>query len=308
MKLEVVSRSGRSIATLDVNPDSTVAELKKKFYGLKKTYYPARQRFALPVKPGETRGQVLSDDSKRLSDYGLADGGKLEFKDLGPQIGYSTVFFWEYFGPLVVYPLFFFLPQYLYPGTKLPAGGPQHALVQKLACGYWCFHYAKRIVETFTVHKFGHATMPIFNLFKNCGYYWGYAAYVSYFVNHPLYTAPNQTVSVACLAVAGLMQLGNLWSHLILAGLRKPGEKDYKIPKGGLFNFVTCANYTFEIWGWLLFSVSVQSIPAYLFAATGAAQMTQWAIAKHNRLRKLFDGKEGRPKYPRRWIIFPPFL
>lgn len=34
------------------------------------------------------------------------------------QIGYSTVFFWEYFGPLVVYPLFFFLPQYLYPHIK----------------------------------------------------------------------------------------------------------------------------------------------------------------------------------------------
>lgn len=65
---------------------STVAELKKKFHGLKKTYYPARQRFALPVKAGETRGQVLSDDSKRLSDYGLAEGGKLEFKDLGPQV------------------------------------------------------------------------------------------------------------------------------------------------------------------------------------------------------------------------------
>lgn len=32
------------------------------------------------------------------------------------QIGYATVFFWEYFGPMMVYPLFYFLPQYLYPG------------------------------------------------------------------------------------------------------------------------------------------------------------------------------------------------
>lgn len=23
---------------------------------------------------------------------------------------------------------------------------------------------------------------------------------------------------------------------------------------------------------------------------------------------QLFDGKEGRPKYPRRWVILPPFL
>ena len=34
------------------------------------------------------------------------------------QISYSTVFFWEYFGPLVVYPLFYFLPDLFYPGTK----------------------------------------------------------------------------------------------------------------------------------------------------------------------------------------------
>ena len=32
-----------------------------------------------------------------------------------------------------------------------------------------------------------------------------------------------------------------------------------------------------------------------------------WAAAKHRRLRKTFDGKEGREKYPRRWIILPPF-
>ncbi|EFJ53040.1 hypothetical protein VOLCADRAFT_72272 [Volvox carteri f. nagariensis] len=304
MKLEILSRSGHIIATLDVNPDASVSELKKKFYGLKRKYYPSRQRFTLPVKPGEKRGTVL-EDSKRLSDYGLADGGKLEFKDLGPQIGYSTVFFWEYFGPLAVYPLFFFLPKYLYPHLEAPQ---QHHLVQKLAVAYWCFHYTKRIIETFTVHKFGHATMPIFNLFKNCAYYWGYAAYVSYFVNHPKYTPPNEKVSLTCLGLALLMQLGNLRSHIILSNLRKPGEKDYKIPRGFLFNYVTCANYTFEIWGWLLFSGAVQSIPAYLFAITGALQMMQWAIAKHKRLVKTFDGKDGRPKYPRRWIIFPPFI
>ena len=29
----------------------------------------------------------------------------------------------------------------------------EHALAQQLALGYWSFHYAKRILETFFVHK-----------------------------------------------------------------------------------------------------------------------------------------------------------
>ena len=45
--------------------------------------------------------------------------------------------------------------------------------------------------------------MPVFNLFKNCAYYWGFAAFVSYFVNHPLYTAPPALQTHVALALAG---------------------------------------------------------------------------------------------------------
>lgn len=34
------------------------------------------------------------------------------------QIGYAAVFFWEYLGPLLVYPAFYLLPHLLYPGLK----------------------------------------------------------------------------------------------------------------------------------------------------------------------------------------------
>jgi very-long-chain enoyl-CoA reductase len=177
-----------------------------------------------------------------------------------------------------------------------------------MALAYWTLHYGKRIAETFTVHNFGHATMPVFNLFKNCAYYWGFAAFVSYFVNHPLFTAPPLAQSAAALALALACQAGNLRSHVLLARLRAPGEKGYKIPRGFLFDYVTCANYTFETAGWLLFGIATQTAAALAFIAAGAFQMSVWALQKHRRLQRQFDGKDGRPKYPRRWVMLPPFF
>jgi len=81
---------------------------------------------------------------------------------LGPQIGYSTVFFWEYFGPALVYALIYFFPKAVYPWAVKSSGGmwggssggiPEKSKVQKLALAYWTFHYAKRIFETFFVHR-----------------------------------------------------------------------------------------------------------------------------------------------------------
>lgn len=304
--IDLQSRSGKSLAKLSLDSEDTVTDLKKAYHKVAKKYYPARQRLTLPAKEGQRSGDVLKDGAK-LSELGLANGSVVQFKDLGTQIDYSTVFFFEYFGPLVIYPLFFFLPQVFYPGqAALPLD--ERPLVQKLACAYWVFHYAKRIFETYFVHVFGHETMPVRNLFKNCSYYYGFAAYVAYFVNHPAYTAPPLPQSLACFAAALLFQLSNLRCHVILSNLRKPGERGYKIPAGFLFNYITCANYFAEIWGWIMFTVGTQTAASALFTAAGAFQMAEWARGKHKRLVKLFDGKDGREKYPKRWVMFPPLL
>ena len=72
-----------------------------------------------------------------------------------------------------------------------------------------------------------------------------------------------------------------------MADLRSGGSKEYKIPKGFAFNHITCANYFFEIWGWLLFGLATQTLAAFLFIAAGGFQMMQWALQKHKRLQKV---------------------
>ena len=53
--------------------------------------------------------------------------------------------------------------------------------------------------------------MPIFNLVKNCSYYWGFAAFVAYFINHPLYTPPPLSRAQPLFAFALLCQAANFW-------------------------------------------------------------------------------------------------
>lgn len=50
----------------------------------------------------EVRGKTLKD-SDTIESLNLRSGSKLYVKDLGPQIGWSTVFLAEYAGPLLVY-------------------------------------------------------------------------------------------------------------------------------------------------------------------------------------------------------------
>lgn len=305
-----MSRSGREIVPggLELSDDASVEELQLALHVYNKKWYPSRQRFTLPLDPKEKKPTVL-EPGKKISEYFGSKTGEFQvvFKDLGPQVGYKTVFFWEYFGPLFVYSLFYLFPRQFYPWSE--DGRKVTYPAQTLAFFYWSFHYAKRIFETFFVHRFSHATMPVFNLFRNCSYYWFFGAFVSYFVNHPLYTPVPENRAYAALIFSVICQLSNFYCHIILRGLRSSDDKGgYQIPRGFLFNYITCANYFTEILGWVGFNIATQTVAGVIFMIAGGYQMAMWAIAKHKRLRRVFDGKEGRPKYPKRWVMFPPFL
>ena len=90
--------------------------------------------------------------------------------------------------------------------------------------------------------------------------------------DHPSVNSPPALQTIYALAFALLCQLANWRCHLILSRLRPnppaAGGKDagaklaaataYSIPRGFLFNYITCANYTAEILGWVAFTVATQ--------------------------------------------------
>jgi len=54
---------------------------------------------------------------KIFLDYGLDDNDaiyELQYKDLGLQISWRTVFLIEYFGPILVHSIFYFFPSLFY--------------------------------------------------------------------------------------------------------------------------------------------------------------------------------------------------
>lgn len=58
---------------------------------------------------------------------------------------------------------------------------------------------------------------------------------------------------------------GNFYHHYLLSKLRGKGDKEYKIPKGGLFDLVICPHYLFEIIEFLGISFISQTLYAFSF-------------------------------------------
>lgn len=302
MELDLLNARGKSICALtNLTPATTILQLKERIYSEGKGPSVGRQLLRLELK-----GPPLKDGDS-LQSAGVKSGDKLYLKDLGPQIGWSTVFLAEYAGPLVVY-LWIYTRPWLFYG-EVAKGAAVRAEVVNIAAGCYTLHYLKRLLETIFVHRFSHATMPLRNLFKNCSYYWGFTAYVSYHVNHPLYTAPSTGVQIyGALALFVLFELGNLSSHLLLRDLRPAGTTERRIPYPNrnpftlLFNFVSCPNYTYEFGAWAAFTLMTNCVPAGLFAIAGLYQMSVWALGKHRQYKKEFKN------YPRGRKAILPFL
>lgn len=305
MDLQIVNlRTKKQMCRLEaIENTANISTVKALFEKKYPQFYPARQSFRLSPK------ERSLNNSATLAGLDLKSDGILYFKDLGPQLGWSTVFYCEYTGPLVLYLLFYIRPSFVY-GAQY-SFQPSALWVVKAAAVCHTFHYAKRLLETKFIHRFSHGTMPIKNLFKNSAYYWTFGAWISYYVNHPLYTPATYGEAQIALGLGIFIfcEMGNFFIHYALRNLRPAGSTKRCIPKPTanpftwLFSFVSCPNYTYEIGSWIGFSIMTQTATGLIFTTLGFMQMAQWALGKHRNYRKEFSD------YPKsRKAIVPFFL
>ena len=91
--------------------NTTIRQIKEELFKLKKAPHVHRQSLRLDAK-----GKALSD-SDTLKNLSISNGGKLYFKDLGPQISWKGVFLVEYAGPLFLYLWIYQRPWIFYGDT-----------------------------------------------------------------------------------------------------------------------------------------------------------------------------------------------
>lgn len=172
-------------------------------------------------------------------------------------------------------------------------------------------HFIKRELESMFLHRFSSATMPAKNIFVNCSYYWLLnGLFIGYFLFSPKYTEPNFSSLVYNTLVSSftIAEIFNFFCHLHLRNLRPAGTKVRGIPKGFGFDFVSCANYFWEIVAWASIAGLSKCVPAYIFLAASGYILSKWSKARHRKYLKEFDGKEGRPAYPKNRKALIPFL
>lgn len=95
----------------------------------------------------------------------------------------------------------------------------------------------------------------------------------------------------------------NIRSDRIIRNLRKPGDTGHYLPQGGMFRYVSSANYFGEIVEWTGFAVLTWSPAGAVFALWTFANLVPRANAIYHRYGEMF-GEEFRRRKLKRVIPF----
>nr|ADE76340.1 unknown [Picea sitchensis] len=108
-------------------------------------------------------------------------------------------------------------------------------------------HFFKRVVEVLFIHRYSGRIAIGTAIFISFVY--SFEAVSFFYVMQISEGSPLPTMDLMPLGILLFVigMGGNLYHHYLLSRLRKDGKKGYSIPHGGLFEFVVCPHYLFEI-------------------------------------------------------------
>ncbi|KAF5729382.1 very-long-chain enoyl-CoA reductase-like [Tripterygium wilfordii] len=149
-------------------------------------------------------------------------------------------------------------------------------------------HFFKRIFEVMYVHKYSSSMVLESVLTISLGY--AIPSGSMLYLQHLAQGFPEPQVDLKCYGIVLFLLgiSGNFYHHYLLSMLRtERNDKEYMVPKGGLFDLVICPHYLFEILSFFGMSLIAQTLYAYCVAISttfylmGRSYATKrWYISK----------------------------
>jgi len=228
-----------------------------------------------------------------LTKFIVAPFGRHTRKDFGPMI--NNTLGWvlmEVVSPTVF--LYFFI-----------TGSGEKTFINWIFAGLWTVHYINRTFIYPFQQKNKKGKMPVailvsaifFNLMN--GFLNGY--YLGNFISYPtdwLYS-PQFIIGIILFFTGVFI---NIKSDTMLLNLRKPGETGYKIPRGFLFEKISCPNHFGEIIEWTGFAIMTWNVASFSFALWTFANLAPRSEAHHKWYKEKFKD------YPKDRKAVIPFL
>lgn len=181
--------------------------------------------------------------------------------------------------------------------------------LQNTVAALLVIHFAKRVLETLFLHKYG-GNMDLEAVYTISIYYTWIAALFCYLTQ----TAPvpnvlaNSTFQIAGLVTFAIGQSGNLYHHWLLAQLRTEkkakDERRYVAPTGGMFCLVACPHYFFELLSFLGIAMVSQQFICFLEVL---GQASYFAVRSHQ-ANQLYKSQFDETEWPKSRKNLIPFV
>jgi len=211
----------------------------------------------------------------------------------GPEINNKIGWFLMEFPTVIIYFYYFII------GNKIIMLVPIIFLI------LWMVHYIQRaLIFPFLIR--GENKMPIvimmFGLTFNTINSYLQSRWIYHFSDN---YSINWIFNIAFISGIGVFLFGygiNLHSDYIIRNLRESGDNAHKIPRGGLFKWVSCPNYLGEIIEWGGWAIMTWSLSGLIFFCWTFANLAPRAHANHLWYQEKF------PNYPDERKSLIPFV
>ncbi|XP_020510944.1 3-oxo-5-alpha-steroid 4-dehydrogenase 2b [Labrus bergylta] len=195
------------------------------------------------------------------------------------------------------------MPAVLVPLLMLLTSNKASSMGRNLLLGTFCVHYFQRTF-VFSLRSRGRP-FPLGVMVAAAFFCSLNGSLQGHYLLHCAHFDDDWSADCRYITGLSLFYVGmgiNIHSDYILRNLRQQGEVAYRIPTGGLFEYVSGANYLGEIVEWFGFAVATWSLPALAFALFSLSFIGPRAFYHHRFYQEKFKD------YPKLRKALIPFV